>query len=110
MTNVFCHIAISLDGYAAGPNQSKDNPLGEGGMRLHEWTVKTASWREQHALEGGEPTPTSAVRGEVVENGGAYIGARNMSAPGRGDGAPDGGGGWGAAPPFHTPVFVLTHH
>ncbi|MFL5688362.1 MAG: dihydrofolate reductase family protein [Chloroflexota bacterium] len=109
MTNVFCHIAISLDGYAAGPNQSKDNPLGEGGMRLHEWTVKTASWREQHALEGGERNPSSAVIEEVVENVGAYIMGRNMFDHGRGDWDPDWRGWWGDDPPFHTPVFVLTH-
>src|SRR3954447_22144094 len=105
MSNVFCHIAISLDGYAAGPNQSKDNPLGEGGMRLHEWTVKTASWREQHALEGGERNPTSAVMEGVVNNSAPNIMPHNMSAPGRGEGAPAGRGWGGDAPPFHTPVF-----
>src|SRR3954465_9321298 len=108
MTNVFCHIAISLDGYAAGPNQSKDNPLGEGGMRLHEWTVKTASWGERHALEGGGRDSSSAVIEEVVENVGAYIMGRNMFDHGRGDWDLDWRGWWGEDPPFHTPVYVLT--
>src|SRR3954465_4820983 len=108
MTNVFCHIAISLDGYAAGPNQSKDNPLGEGGMRLHEWTVKTASWGERHALEGGGRDSSSAVIEEVVENVGAYIMGRNMFTPGRGDWDLDWRGWWGEDPPYHPPASVLT--
>jgi dihydrofolate reductase len=110
MSNVFCHIAISLDGFAAGPNQSKDTPLGEGGERLHEWVTKTDAWREQHGLEGGERDASSAVIEEVVENVGAYIMGRNMFDHGRGEWDPDWRGWWGEDPPFHTPVFVLTHH
>src|SRR3954449_779272 len=110
MSNVTCHIAISLDGYVAGPNQSTDDPIGEGGMRLHEWVVQTDAWREQHGQEGGERNPSSDVVEEVVENVGAYIMGRNMFDHGRGDWDPDWRGWWGEDPPFHTPVYVLTHH
>ena len=110
MSNVFCHIAISLDGYTAGPDQSMDNPLGRGGERLHEWVIKTDTWREQHGMEGGEHSPSSAVIEEVVENVGAYVMGRNMFSAGRGDWDPEWRGWWGDDPPFHTPVYVLTHH
>jgi dihydrofolate reductase len=110
MTNVTCHIAISLDGYVAGPNQSMDDPIGEGGMRLHEWVLKTDAWREQHGQEGGERNPSSNVVEEVVENVGAYIMGRNMFSAGRGEWDAEWRGWWGEDPPFHTPVFVLTHH
>src|SRR3954454_8437916 len=100
MSNVPCHIAISLDGYVAGPNQSMDDPIGEGGMRLHDWVVKTDAWREQHGQEGGERTPSSDAVEEAVENVGPYIMGRNMSDHGRGEGAPDWRGGWGEDPPF----------
>ena len=89
MSHVTCHIAISLDGYVAGPNQSMDDPLGEGGMRLHEWVLKTDAWREQHGQEGGERNPSSDVVEEVVENVGAYIMGRNMFGAGRGEWDPD---------------------
>ena len=110
MSNVTCHIAISLDGYVAGPNQSMDNPIGEGGMRLHQWVFKTDSWREQHGEEGGERNPSSDVVEEVVENVGAYIMGRNMFSPGRGEWDPEWRGWWGDDPPYHVPTFVLTHH
>ena len=110
MTNVTCHIAISLDGYVAGPNQSMDDPIGEGGMRLHQWVFKTDSWRGQHGEGGGERNPNSDVVEEVVENVGAYIMGRNMFGPGRGEWDPEWRGWWGEDPPYHTPVFVLTHH
>jgi len=54
-----CQVSVSLDGYVAGPNQSLENPIGDGGMRLHEWVLDTAAWRAQHGLEGGEPGPDS---------------------------------------------------
>jgi dihydrofolate reductase len=110
MSQVTCHIAISLDGFVAGPNQSIDNPIGEGGMRLHQWVFKTDSWRGAHGEEGGERTPDSVVVEEVVENVGAYIMGRNMFDPGRGEWDPEWRGWWGEDPPYHTPVFVLTHH
>src|SRR4051795_4161376 len=110
MTNVTCHIAISLDGYVAGPNQSMDNPIGEGGMRLHQWVFKTDSWRDQHGEEGGERSADSEVVEEVTRNVGAYIMGRNMFDPGRGEWDPEWRGWWGEDPPYHTPVYVLTHH
>jgi dihydrofolate reductase len=109
MSSVTCHISISLDGFVAGPNQSVQDPLGEGGEGLHEWVVATASWREQHDKEGGERNADSQVAEEVVQNVGAYIMGRKMFG---GDGPWDESwkGWWGDDPPFHAPVFVLTHH
>jgi dihydrofolate reductase len=110
MSQVNCQISISLDGFAAGPNQSAENPLGEGGERLHDWVIKTAAWRRQHGLEDGEDNADSRVVEELVDGVGAYIMGRKMF--GGGDGAWDEAwrGWWGEDPPFHVPVFVLTHH
>jgi dihydrofolate reductase len=110
MRLVTCQITMSLDGYVAGPNQSLETPLGEGGERLHEWALATDSWREQHGESGGERGADSEVIEEVVANVGAYIMGRNMFDHGRGDWDPDWRGWWGDDPPFHTPVYVLTHH
>ena len=110
MNSVRSHISISLDGYAAGPNQSQDNPIGEGGMRLHEWVFKTASWNEQHGRGGGEQNADSEVARKAPLGVGAYIMGRNMFAPGRGEWDPEWRGWWGPNPPFHVPVFVLTHY
>jgi dihydrofolate reductase len=109
MSIVTCHISISLDGYVAGPNQSLDNPLGEGGERLHEWAVKDAAWRERHGEAGGARGPDSEVVEEVTRNVGAYVMGRNMYGP-PGGWDPEWRGWWGEDPPFHTPVYVLTHH
>jgi len=106
-------ISVSLDGYMAGPNQGEDNPLGEGGMGLHEWAVKLSSWRGEHHQEGGEgdENPSNAVIDAAQENVGAVVMGRNMFGPIRGEwGGEDWRGWWGEDPPFHTPVFVLTHH
>jgi dihydrofolate reductase len=110
MSSVNCQISISLDGFVAGPNQSPENPIGEGGLRLHEWAFATEAWRRQHGLEGGDPGPDSEVVEQLVENLGAYIMGRKMF--GGGDGAWDEQwtGWWGEDPPYHVPVFVLTHH
>jgi dihydrofolate reductase len=110
MSIVTCQITISLDGYAAGPNQSVENPLGEGGERLHEWALATDAWREQHGRSGGERTADSEVIEEVVANVGAHVMGRNMFDHGRGDWDPEWRGWWGEDPPFHAPVYVLTHH
>jgi dihydrofolate reductase len=110
MSSVTCQISISLDGFVAGPNQSSDDPLGEGGMRLHEWAFDTASWREAHGLEGGARTADSDLLGELVEGVGAYIMGRNMFGGGSGPWDADWTGWWGEEPPFHVPVFVLSHH
>jgi dihydrofolate reductase len=105
-------LAISLDGYAAGPNQSEENPLGVGGMRLHEWVFPLAAWRSPHGLTGGEVNESTPVMEEVLGNIGATIMGRNMFGghPGPWNAAKPWNGWWGANPPFHHPVFVLTHH
>jgi dihydrofolate reductase len=109
MNSVTCQISISLDGYAAGPNQSIDNPIGEGGMRLHQWAFATSTWREQHGLEGGERNLDAEVAEGLMDGIGAYIMGRRMF--GGGDGAWDESwtGWWGEDPPYHTPVYVLTN-
>jgi len=101
---------MSLDGFVAGPNQSVENPIGERGMRLHEWVFDTASWREQQGLEGGERTLDSEVADEVVRDVGAYIMGRKMFGGGDGPWDEIWTGWWGENPPYHAPVFVLTHH
>jgi dihydrofolate reductase len=110
MSSVKCHISISLDGFVAGLNQSVENPLGEGGERLHEWAFPTDSWREQHGKEGGRHSPDAEVAAEVVEGVGAYIMGRKMFGGGDGPWDEAWTGWWGEDPPFHTPVFVLAHH
>jgi dihydrofolate reductase len=109
MSNVTCQISISLDGFVAGPNQSLGNPIGEGGMRLHQWAFATDAWNRQHGSEQGERTADSLVAEEVVQNIGAYVMGRNMFGPGRGEWDPSWRGWWGEDPPYHTPVYVLTH-
>jgi dihydrofolate reductase len=105
-------IAMSLDGYAAGPRQSRDNPLGVGGERLHEWVFPLAAWRAMHGLEGGEVNASNRVVEESLANIGATIMGRNMFGghPGPWDARKPWNGWWGDNPPFHHPVFVLTHH
>jgi dihydrofolate reductase len=105
-------ISISLDGFVAGPRQSVDNPLGIGGMRLHEWVFPLAVWRAPHGLPGGEVNESSRVIEEELANIGATIMGRNMFGghPGPWDAGKPWNGWWGANPPFHHPVFVLTHH
>jgi dihydrofolate reductase len=110
MNSVTCHISMSLDGFVAGPNQSLDNPIGEGGMRLHEWIFVTDSWRAQHGEGGGERSADSEVVEEVVQDVGAYIMGRKMFGGGDGPWDESWRGWWGEDPPYHTPVFVLTHH
>jgi dihydrofolate reductase len=110
MSQVIAEITISLDGFAAGPNQGREHPLGEGGERLHEWIVPTDSWRSQHGLEGGEKGPDDDVAAEFGRGVGAYIMGRNMFSPGRGEWDESWRGWWGEDPPYHVPVFVLTHH
>jgi dihydrofolate reductase len=107
---VTCQISISLDGFVAGPNQSLENPIGEGGMRLHEWVFPTAGWRRQQGMDGGEDGPDSEVVEEGAQGIGAYIMGRNMFGGGPGAWNQDWKGWWGDDPPYHTPVFVLSHH
>jgi dihydrofolate reductase len=111
MSKLRCQISISLDGFIAGPNQSVENPLGEGGMALHEWVFKLDAWRRSHGQEGGEANASSAVIEEATSNIGAVVMGRNMFGGGPGPwGEEPWNGWWGDDPPFHTPVFVLTHH
>jgi dihydrofolate reductase len=105
------NFAISLDGYGAGRDQSTDNPLGVGGERLHEWAFATRTFRQVHGVEGGDEglDDQFAARGDVGI--GATIMGRNMFGPIRGPWGDDQWTGWwGDDPPFHHPVFVLTHH
>jgi dihydrofolate reductase len=111
MSKLRFQISVSLDGFAAGPNQSEENPLGEGGENLHEWALKLAAWRRPHGREGGETNASSPVMEAMVENVGATIMGRNMFGGGPGPWGEDRWDGWwGEDPPFHHPVFVLTHH
>jgi dihydrofolate reductase len=104
-------IAMSLDGFVAGPSQSVENPLGIGAMRLHDWAFELQAWRAAHGLEGGEVNPSQQVVEERVANTGATIMGRNMFGGHPGPWAEDPWPGWwGDDPPFHHPVFVLTHH
>jgi len=107
---VTSRIAISLDGFTAGPNQSLENPVGEGGLRLHEWIFGTASWHRMQGQSGGVDDDDSKVLDEVSGRAGAYVMGRNMFSPGRGPWDPEWKGWWGENPPYHVPVFVLTHH
>jgi dihydrofolate reductase len=103
---------MSADGFVAGPNQSEENPLGEGGERLHDWIVPLAAWRESHDKQGGEVNPSTRIVEESRENIGAGVMGRNMFGPVGGGPWGDGQwtGWWGDDPPYHYPVFVLTHH
>ena len=112
MSKVRVHISTSLDGYVAGPTQTLENPLGEGGEELHDWLVRLKAWREHAGMEGGEENVSSAVFHEEIANVGAEIMGRGKFGPaGRGPWGDDPWRGWwGEDPPFHKPVFVLTHH
>jgi dihydrofolate reductase len=101
MTLITCHLSISLDGYIAGPDQSPDNPIGVGGLRLHDWHF--------HAGEPGYEAD-EASRDDLLKGRGAYVMGRNMFGPIRGPWEGDWRGWWGDEPPYHAPVFVLTHH
>jgi len=103
-------ISISLDGFVAGPDQSVKDPLGVGGMRLHQWVFTTAAWRKAHGQQGGEANESSAVVDELLANIGATIMGRNMFGghPGPWSADKPWNGWWGENPPFHHPVFVLT--
>ena len=101
MTKTFCHQSISLDGYTAAPKQNADNPFGERGMRLPEWMFSDPD---------GQADPDQSVVDEIVGGAGAFIMGRNMFGPGRGAWDETWQGWWGDDPPYHGPVFVLTHH
>ena len=112
MARVRAEISTSLDGFVAGPNQTREEPLGQGGEQLHEWVVKLASWRAQHGLEGGEANPDDELTKANVASTGAYVMGRRMYSGGEGPWEDDSKAGswWGEETPFDVPVFVLTHH
>jgi dihydrofolate reductase len=112
MGKVVLDISMSLDGFVAGPNPTLEQPLGEGGEKLHEWTVGLASWRERHGLEGGEVNADSEMVAESLAANGAVVMGRRMFSGGEGpwEDDPNAGGWWGDTPPFRLPVFILTHH
>jgi dihydrofolate reductase len=111
MSKLRFQISVSLDGFVAGPNPSEEHPLGEGGEQLHEWALKLEAWRRPHGREGGETNASSEVFEEILYNVGAVVMGRNMFGGGPGPWGEDPWEGWwGDEPPFHTPVFVLTHH
>jgi dihydrofolate reductase len=111
MSMLKLEISMSLDGFVAGPNATLEEPLGKGGELLHEWVVRLASWREAHGQTGGERGADDDLFREGLEKGAVLMGRRMFSG---GEGAweddPKAEGWWGDDPPFHVPVFILTHH
>ena len=112
MSKLRFKISMSLDGFVAGPSQSVHNPLGIGGGRLHEWAFQLAKFRALLGLEGGEVNESTPVVEQSLTNIGATVMGRNMFGghPGPWDARNPWNGWWGVDPPFHHPVFVLTHH
>ncbi len=104
-------LSISIDGYGAGPDQSRESPLGKGGEDLHQWLVGTRFFREMQGKSGGSEGTDNAFAIRHMEGVGAFIMGRNMFGPIRGDWPDDEWKGWwGANPPYHVPTFVLTHY
>src|SRR4051794_25323330 len=104
-------LSMSLDGFIAGPNPSVEEPLGQGGEQLHDWAFGLEAWRKPHGLEGGEVNESTRVMERILENIGAHVMGRNMFGGGTGPWPePAWNGWWGDDPPFHSPVFVVTHH
>src|SRR3954469_4880636 len=105
-------ISMSLDGFVAGRNPTLEERLGEGGERLHDWVVRLPSWRRQPGLEGGESHADDELVAEASRSIGAHIMGRRMFSGGSGpwEQDPNADGWWGDEPPFHHPVFMLTHH
>lgn len=101
MGRVFASMSTSIDGYITGPNDRVEMPLGEGGDRLHEWLYDLESWRKPHGLEGGEVTTDGDLLDEAIQRTGAVVMGRRMFDFAEGP--------WGENPPFHVPVFVVTH-
>jgi dihydrofolate reductase len=112
MAKLILDISMSLDGFIAGPDQTLEEPLGKGGEQLHEWGFAARSWREAHGLSGGETNADSEVIEESVGDAGATVMGRRMFSGGEGpwEDDPNADAWWGDEPPFHHPVFVLTHH
>ena len=100
MPDTTCHMSISLDGFVAGPDQSRENPLGKRGIEVHSW----------HLGDERENDSDATAEGWLMRPRGAYVMGRNMFGPIRGEWDEDWDGWWGSEPPYHAPVFVLTHH
>jgi dihydrofolate reductase len=112
MSKVRAYITVSLDGFVAGPNETIEKGLGEGGEALHDWLIRLRSWRRSHGLDGGEVNASEEIVAEENAGIGAEImGRGKFGPPTRGPWGEDPWRGWwGDEPPFHKPVFVLTHH
>jgi dihydrofolate reductase len=111
MAKVKCQLAMSLDGYVAGPNQSLDEPLGARGEELHRWVFDLEAWRGPQGLEGGDSNPSTQVVEEAQDVGATVMGRKMFGGgPGPWRDDPPWTGWWGEDPPYHTPVYVLTHH
>ncbi len=100
---VIADITMTLDGFIAGPNDGVEKPLGEGGERIHQWLYDSTTWRELHGQTGGETRTDGALVAEAFERSGAVVMGKRMFENGNGP------NGWGDEPPFHKPVFVLSH-
>ena len=111
MPNIL-NITMSVDGFVAGPNQTLEQPLGEGGEQLHEWAVGLESWRKQHGLEGGERNADDELVRETHDRTGSFVMGRRMFSGGEGrwEDDPNADGWWGDDPPFEASVFVVTNH
>jgi dihydrofolate reductase len=104
-------MTMSLDGFVAGPDQSENDPLGIGGMQLHQWLLPLKAFRETHGEQGGEVNASTPIAEEILGPVGATIMGRNMFGGGPGPWSDDPWKGyWGENPPYHHPVFVLTRH
>jgi dihydrofolate reductase len=112
MAPITLDISMSLDGFVAGPEPTLEEPLGKRGEELHEWVVRLATWRSAHGLEGGETGPDADLVADHIASYGAVVMGRRMFSGGEGawDADPNARGWWGDDPPFHVPVFVVTHH
>ena len=108
----YAQLSVSRDGFLAGPDPSLEDPIGRGGMQLHEWAFRLRAWRQPHGLDGGEEGPESAWVDEIPARTGAYVMGRRMFSGGSGgwEDDPNASGWWGDEPPFGAPVFVVTHH
>jgi len=111
MSKVGVHLMISLDGYLAGPNQSRDKPFGDGVEGFHDWLFRLKTFHEMLGTPGGDTGPSDTVMREAMSGVGAWILGRNMFGGGPGPWrAPAWNGWWGDNPPYHVPVFVVTHY
>lgn len=112
MSVIKFNVAMSLDGYLAGPNQSLDNPMGEGGLAMHAWAFELEAFQKMHGGTGGAVNASTAIVEHRHDNVGAFVMGRNMFGGGTGpwESNPAWDGWWGEDPPYHAPVFVLTHH